>query len=170
MLSQNGIKANAITYGVIYVPELSSESCKGNASTLVPVNVTRRSNLPSNTYSLVALAPWFSPECTLQYLAATSGNPVAAFIFFLPDNSSDIPPLVNDKAWFLKDGGAWKKTYRFPVFAIPSSIGFKLINELTHYSSNASKIPFREEIISAFPDSEFIQLGAEIRFGKLLKI
>lgn len=133
---------------------------------MLPSHPTRREDLPDNSHSLVALAPWFSIECTIEYLEATNNEPVSAFIFFRPDNSTDAPPSVNDPGWSLKDGGMWKKTYQFPVFAIPSSSGFKLVNESALYSGDVSQVPNGEDIKIEFPDTEFVRIGTVINVGK----
>ena len=92
-----------------------------------------------------------------------------AFLFYLTDNSTGIPPVANDQAWSIGDGGRWKSNNRFPVYAIPSAVGFDLMSRLAEYSGNVTEVPNGRELIDQLPSTDYIRLAAEISIGKPLK-
>jgi len=112
----------------------------------VPHNVTRQANLPPTDFTLIALAPWISIECTLAYLAAARLDPARAFLFYLPDNGTDRPPPISSSVWGLGDGGAWKTQNPFPVYALPSDVGTEMMKQSSLYSGNMTSVPFGHEI------------------------
>ena len=128
-------------------------------------NVTRRHNLPNTDYSLVAMAPWFSPECVLEYFASTGGAPIKAFIFYLPGNGTGTPPLTNDPTWGLGDGGSWKTKNHFPVYAIPGLTGSIIMNQLALYSGNVTSVPHGHDLASMYSPTDYIRLWTTIGTG-----
>jgi hypothetical protein len=155
--------------GLLYVPTLSRGLC--NVSTdIIPKNVTTINNLPAQaSISMIALAPWLSANCTLSYLAAVHKDPIRSFIFFLPDNSTDEPPLPNDPQWSLGDGGRWKAANQFSVYAIPGATGRLLMQQLARYSDNVTDAPNGHELANDYPPSDYIRLAAEIDLGESIK-
>jgi hypothetical protein len=131
----------------------------------VPVNATKVA-LPRNGYTFIALAPWISVDCTFAYLNAVQADLIRAFVFYLLDNSTDIPPLANDPTWGLGDGGRWKTTYKFPVYAIPSSRGSQLMSELASYSGNLTSVPNGHDLANQYPPSDYVRLAMDIDIGK----
>lgn len=133
--------------GLLYVPDIQGNpACDSVQYDFIPYNVTRRANLPPRDYNLIALAPWFRMDCTLAYLAAARFDPIRAFIFYKPNNSSNKPQDVDSPVWDLDDDGAWKKANQFPVFAIPGINGQTMMTQLSKYSGNVTEIPHGEEI------------------------
>ncbi|KAG9948575.1 hypothetical protein KCU85_g4860, partial [Aureobasidium melanogenum] len=126
--------------GFLYVPDVAAVCAQS-----VPRNVTTYRDLPP-TNSIVAIAPWLSPSCTLSYLQAASNDMVAAFVFYLPDQSD--PPLApaNSPTWDLGDGGHWKSVVGYPVYAIDSSVGIMTMQQLALYSGNASSVLSPQEL------------------------
>lgn len=120
--------------GFLYVPDVAAVCAQS-----LPRNVTRYQNLPP-TNSIVAIAPWLSPSCTLSYLQAASDDMAAAFVFYLPDQTN--PPLApaNSPTWDLGDGGHWRSVVGYPVYAIASQLGLETIEQLALYSGNASTV------------------------------
>ncbi|KAG9984085.1 hypothetical protein KCU78_g21000, partial [Aureobasidium melanogenum] len=120
--------------GFLYVPDVAAVCAQP-----LPQNVTRFRDLPP-TNSIVAIAPWLSPSCTLSYLQAASNDMAAAFVFYVPDQTD--PPLapVNSPTWDLGDGGHWKSAVAYPVYAIDSAVGIMTIQQLALYSGNASSV------------------------------
>ncbi|KAF2401784.1 hypothetical protein EJ06DRAFT_555432 [Trichodelitschia bisporula] len=148
--------------GLLYVPTLHRGQCP-EAAGLIPVNATRRVNLPdTNSINLIALAPWINPSCTLAYMAAAQMDPVKTFIFYLPDNSTAIPPLANNARWSIGDGGRWKTTYRYPVFAISGSTGGLIMQNLAYYSDNVTNMPNGEILSQHIDPRSYIRLAAEV--------
>ena len=127
--------------GFLYVPSVNTQPC---ASTqYIPTNATRRTDIliSQYQYNLVAFVPWISADCTRDYLAAANyDDGVAAFITYVPDNSTDAPPPVSDTQWGLNDGGRWKSTSQFPVYAISGASGYAVMQQLPNYSGNISTV------------------------------
>lgn len=166
-LSTNtGGSANPIS-GLLYVPNLlPTDPCINETAPFVPQNVTRRKNLPPIDYALIALAPWVSINCTRSYLAAASFDPIRGFIFFRPGNDTEKPPPVSDPVWTLRDGGRWKSTYSYPVYAVPGAMGSTLMGDLSQYSGNSSSVPHGQEIQSMLPRNNYIRISAKIVLRK----
>ncbi|KAI4757346.1 hypothetical protein E4T52_10708 [Aureobasidium sp. EXF-3400] len=119
--------------GLLYVPNVP-----GACAQSLPQNVTRYDNLPVNTDPVVAIAPWISPSCTLSYLQAASNDVVAAFVFYIPDQTN--PPLASAKSatWDLGDGGHWRSVTAYPVYAIASQVGAMAMAQVALYSGHES--------------------------------
>ncbi|OCK87827.1 uncharacterized protein K441DRAFT_622381 [Cenococcum geophilum 1.58] len=164
-LSTNGASSGTDPYGILYVPNLSSDDCINAEKDLVSPNATRRHNLPNTDYSLVAMAPWLSPQCVLEYFASTRGAPIKAFIFYLPGNGTDTPPLTSDPTWGLGDGGSWKMNNHFPVYAIPGLTGSIIMNQLALYSGNVTAVPHGHDLASMYSPTDYIRLWATIDTG-----
>lgn len=145
-LSTHNAAAGSTITGFLYVPDLTDgDPCVDISSQYIPSNVTRRANLPPTDFTLIALAPWISVECTQSYLASAKVDPARAFLFYLIDNgtfdASAQPPPINSPAWTLNDGGAWRSGNPFPIYAIPADFGNQLIHELSLYSGNMTNVP-----------------------------
>ena len=127
-------------------------------------NVTRRANLPPTNYNLIAIAPWFSSNCTLAYLASASLDPIRAFIFYKPNNSSNQPPDGHSSAWNLNDNGDWRTANRFPIFAVPGINGAEMMKQLSLYSGNISQIPNGDEINSLYGPNvdDYVRIWTEL--------
>lgn len=129
------------------MPDLDSgDDCYNISTQYVPHNVTRQANLPPTDFTLVAIAPWISVECTLAYMSAASLDPARAFIFYPPNNSTDQPDAPDSAFWDLQDGGSWKTAYQYPVYAVPGAVGNELMHQLALYSGNMTAVPHGHEI------------------------
>lgn len=93
-----------------------------------------------------------------------------AFLFYLTDNGTDIPPVANDPTWSLGDGGHWKTSNRFPVYAIASMLGGQLMEELVDYSGNVTDVPNGNMLIEQWPATDYVRLAAEVTIGMLVLI
>jgi hypothetical protein len=163
-LSTKGVSAGSDPYGILYVPELFSEGCKKNETQHVPANATRIANLPSDrNYALIAVAPWFSAQCTLEYFtAARQQTATKGFLTYLPGNSNAQPPVLNDPAWNLQDGGMWQKENTFPVYAMSSTTGDNIMDQLNLYSGNLSTVPHGEDLGRIFNSTSYVRLWATV--------
>jgi len=159
-LSTTGAAAGVEVSGLLYTPVPSSTLCS-QWPLYVPKNATQVV-LPRAIFGFIALAPWISQNCTLAYLAAVQQDPVRAFVFYLPGNSSDTPPLANDPAWALGDGGKWKSSNKFPVYAIPSDSGNQIMSQLTLYTGNLTSVPNGHELANSFPASDYVRLALRV--------
>jgi len=164
-LSTRNADLDGTISGFLYVPDLSKDdTCYNISQEYVPANVTRQANLPPTDFTLVAIAPWISVNCTFSYIAAASLDPARAFIFYQPNVTDNETPASDSSAWDLQDGGAWKTRYQSPVYAIPGAIGYELMHELALYSGNMTDVPFGHTI-SEFPGvdaSDYVRLYTEL--------
>lgn len=165
-LSTNGASQNL--GGLLYTPVLSDASCENATLALLPANVTRLENLPQNGQglSIVALAPWTSPNCVLEYLHDTRPD---VFIFYLPGNeeSTTEPPDMNDPVWGLGDGGSWKRANHFPVYAVPGATAQTLLDASAQYSGNMTEVPYGHRLTESFDSRDYVRLLIDIDTGML---
>ena len=133
------------------MPDLKDgDPCGNISSQYLPSNVTRQANLPPTDFTLIAIAPWISVECTQAYLAAARLDPARAFLFYLVGNwtvngttlsGSTQPPPISSPVWDLHDGGRWRSANSFPIYALPTDVGNQLMHELSLYSGNMTDVP-----------------------------
>lgn len=162
-LSTTDAAAGTDISGLLYTPVPNTTVCP-QWSQYAPYNASKVV-LPRANFGFVALAPWISPNCTLAYLAAVQQDPIRSFIFYQPGNSTAEPPLANDASWGLNDGGKWKSSNKFPVYAIPSYSGNQIMNQLALYTGNLTSVPNGHELANQFPPSDYIRLAIEIDIG-----
>ena len=150
------------------MPTLSrTDPCINVTAPFIPQNVTRKSDFPNyqDAVPLVTVAPWVSVDCTQSYLAAGRRDGVRAAIFFQPGNSSSEPPGPGDSSWSLNDGGQWKETNQYPVYAIPSVMGGIVMQELGFYSGNMTDVPHGQELVNIYDPRDFARLYTDISLG-----
>jgi hypothetical protein len=164
----NASPGNDLT-GLLYLPELdSSDSCIPIIQKYVPQNVTSQINLPLNgQLAFLAIAPWISVDCTTQFLEAAHDDPLRAFIFYLPDNSTS-PPPSDDPVWSLNDGGKWRTWAKFPVYAISGMDGFTLMQNMAHYSGNLTNVPYGHSLADEYAPDYYVRLAGAISVGQCL--
>jgi hypothetical protein len=167
-LSANGAVAGNDITGLLYTPDLAQDDpCFRASQPYVPANATKPSNFPNNArYSLVALAPWISPTCTLSYLAAAEDVPTQAFLFFMTNDNNEAPPQANDASWNVGDGGKWKSDYQFPVYVLPGASGSTLINATADYSGNLSSVPNAQQLLEMEDPNDYVRLYVDIDTGE----
>ncbi|KAG6024130.1 hypothetical protein E4U41_001846 [Claviceps citrina] len=133
--------------GLLFVPEVTSVPfCDVQQYDSIPRNVTRRKDLPPANFNLIAIAPWFSSDCTQAYLNSALQAPVKAFLFYKPNNSTNKPQEGDSPVWNVGDGGAWRSNHHFPIFALPGREGQKIIKQLSLYSGAITHVPHGPEI------------------------
>lgn len=167
-LSTTGATTGDDITGLLYTPDIAQDDPCFNASLpYVPANATKPNNFPNNArYSLVALAPWISPQCTLAYLAAAREVQTQAFLFFMPNDDTAEPPLANDANWSLGDGGKWKADNAYPVYVLPGAAGTTLINATAQYSGDISSVPNAQELLETQDPSDYVRLYVDIDTGE----
>lgn len=155
------------------MPNLDSEdACFESREDYVPNNVTRLANLPPSDFTLIALAPWTSVNCTQAYLASARASPTRAVIFYLPEDDSDAPPPPHSPVWNLEDEGLWKLTNPYSVYAVSSSTGNQLMRQLSLYSGNMTSVP-NGHAISAMPGGDprsYVRLYTYIRISTPVRV
>lgn len=154
--------------GLLYVPTLDDGNpCINASAPFIPQNATRRANLPATDYDLIAIAPWMSSECSLDYMKAARGNPTRGFMFFLPNNGSNPPPETGDPMWNIGDGGKWKGENGFPVYVLPGQDGANLIGNSSLYSGNVTDVPHGNALTEIGIDAkDYVRLFVDIDTGK----
>lgn len=146
------------------MPDVSTvATCNAQQYDFIPQNVTHRDKLPPTNYNLIALAPWFSIDCTLAYLASARFDPIRAFIFYKPNNSTDKPQDADAPVWNLDDGGAWQDS-NFPIFAIPGLEGQRMMTQLSLYSGSVDQVPNGQQIIERYQPNEhdYVRIWTEL--------
>ncbi|KAF7546143.1 hypothetical protein G7046_g9393 [Stylonectria norvegica] len=146
LTTTNADTLNGLIQGLLYVPAIDDTACRLQQYDFIPKNVTGRDNLPPTNYNLIALAPWFSIDCTLAYLASARLDPIRAFVFYKPNNSSNKPQESDSPVWNLDDGGSWLTKNKFPIFAVSGIEGQNMMEQLSLYSGDIDEIPHGEEI------------------------
>lgn len=147
--------------GLLYVPTLNStDPCVNASAPYVPQNVTRVPNLP-NALRL-AIAPWLSPQCVYSYLDVANHDGAQSIIFFLPGQGTAAPPSSSDNAWNIGDNGNWKNAFPFSAFAVSTSVGENLMQELVQYSGNMSSVPNGALLETMYEPHGFIRIAAQI--------
>lgn len=156
---------NGVIQGLLYVPDIEDSSpCKELESAYIPTTAVRQADLPPSDYNLIALVPWYSPNCTRAYLEAATVDPIRAFITYIPEISTEKPPSVDDEVWNLHDHGAWQTRSKFPVYAVSGTVGTSMMEELGLYSGNASSVPYGENITRLYSPSadDYVRIWTEI--------
>ncbi|KAH8166803.1 hypothetical protein CIB48_g1442 [Xylaria polymorpha] len=145
-LSTNSVSTTKGTIqGLLYVPDLSyDDSCFDLSNQYVPENATRQGDLPPTDYILIALVPWINANCTKSFLAAAALDPLHAMLVYRPDDDDGPPPDAGSDLWDL--GARWKQNNHFPVYAVSSGSGTRMMEQLSLYSGQLSEVPFADEI------------------------
>lgn len=145
---------NGVIQGLLYVPDIAdNDPCKTLESDYVPSTAVRQSDLPPSDYNLIALVPWYSPDCTRSYLEAASMDPIRGFITYVPATGATKPPGVHDAVWDLQDRGVWQTASKFPVYAVSGAVGASMMAELGLYSGNVSAVPYGDNITQLYSPS-----------------
>ncbi|GAW11420.1 hypothetical protein ANO14919_007650 [Xylariales sp. No.14919] len=147
-LSTNDVPTTKGTIqGLLYVPDLlSDDSCYELSNQYVPANATRQADLPPTDYILIALVPWINSSCTKSFMTAASMDPLRAMLVYRPDDDDGQPPDAGSDLWDIDAGAGWKQTNHFPVYAVSSSSGGRMMHQLSLYSGDLSEVPFADEI------------------------
>ncbi|KAF2972395.1 hypothetical protein GQX73_g1107 [Xylaria multiplex] len=133
--------------GLLYVPDLlSDDSCFELSNQYVPANATRQGDLPPTDYILIALVPWINSGCTKSFMSSASMDPLHAMLVYRPDDDDGQPPDAGSDLWDIDSGVGWKRTSHFPVYAVSSGSGERMMQQLSLYSGDLSKVPFADEI------------------------
>lgn len=114
-------------------------ACNNITAPYIPINATRRIDLPADNHDIIGLAPWVSRECTRAYLSTSRRDDVQALIFYQPESrDSGKPPSSDNPMWDLGDAGEWKKENQYPIYAIPGTAGTSLMHQLEQYGGRGN--------------------------------
>lgn len=162
--NKNAQTLNGVIGGLLYVPDVSTiATCNAQQYDFIPRNVTHLDKLPPTNYNLVAIAPWFSIDCTIAYLNSARFDPIRAFIFYKPNNSTDKPQGPDSAVWNLDDGGSWKDS-NFPIFAVPGLEGNRMMTQLGLYSGTVDQVPHGQQISQKYQPNEhdYVRIWTEL--------
>lgn len=70
--------------------------------------------------------------------------------------------MLNNPAWDLQDGGMWQQDNTFPTYALSSTSGNIIMDQLNLYSGNLSTVPNGEDLATIFPSTDYIRLWATV--------
>lgn len=162
--------ASAAT-GFLYIPDISESStqCFNDSNAHVPTNISQTTVLleDEERFDLVGVAPWISPDCSMDYLAAAKNRSrTRAMLFYIPDSGPQQPPAVNDPAWDVDDGGRWKSETDFPVYAVSGTMGTEFTDQMVAYLGDVDEVPFGDEARQELGPG-FVKLFVEIETGKI---
>ncbi|KAL5120451.1 hypothetical protein ACEQ8H_001741 [Pleosporales sp. CAS-2024a] len=150
-------------YGLLYVPSLRSDACTSEEQRHVPANATRLANLPADkNYALIALAPWFSAPCMLEYFAAARQSPTKAVLVYQPAQGDAQPPMLNDASWSLDDGGSWQRANTFPTYALSTATGETIMAQLALYSGDLADAPNGSQLAQTLAPTDYVRLWATV--------
>ncbi|KAG9188539.1 hypothetical protein G6011_02462 [Alternaria panax] len=162
-LSTKGVDGGQDPYGILYVPDVHTSGCKEQEGDFVPENATRIANLPTDKdYALIAVAPWYSAQCTIEYFTAARNHPTKAFLTYQPGDSNARPPVLNDASWNLQDGGSWQTANDFPTYALSSITGRNIMDQLNQYSGNLSQVPYADQLSQMYDSTDYVRLWATV--------
>lgn len=129
-------------------------------------NATRLANLPTGQeYAMIAVVPWFSGQCMLEYFAAARRASTRSIFVYQPGQGNARPPVLNDASWNLQDGGRWQSVNTFPTYALSSTTGSIIMNQMGLYSGNLTSVPNGEELATTFDRRDYIRLWAQVATG-----
>jgi hypothetical protein len=162
-LSTKGVDGGTDPYGILYVPDLYTDGCKSEEAEHVPANATRLADLPAGkNYALIAVAPWYSPQCMIEYFTAARRVTTKAIFVYQPGQSNAKPPVLNDPSWDLQDGGGWQRANTFPTYALSSMTGGVIMQQLSQYSGNLTNVPHGAQLAQDYDHTDYIRLWASV--------
>ncbi len=64
----------------------------------------------------------------------------------------------------MNDGGAWKSSSPFPVYAVPGLVGSQMMTKLSLYSGNLTTVPYGHELMSVYrvDPRDYVRVFTEI--------
>ena len=164
-------KVSSVSNGFVYIPDLSRSSpqCFNDSSAYIPSNLAETTELLEDVQfdlDLVGVAPWISPECSLDYLTAAREQKTGAMVFFIPGSGSEQPPTVSDPVWDVDDGGRWKRETEFPVYALSGDAGSTLVNELSAYVGDLDDVPLSDVVRQDYGPG-YVKIFAQLQTGRV---
>ena len=61
-----------------------------------------------------------------------------------------MPPPISSSVWDMEDGGVWKSQAQYPVYAVPGSVGNRMVIQLSQYSGNLTRVPSGRILMSEY--------------------
>jgi hypothetical protein len=98
----------------------------------------------------------------LEYFAAARLAPTRGVFVYQLGRGNDKPPVLNDPSWSLNDGGSWQRANTFPTYALSSTTGDIIMDQLALYSGNLTEVPYGNELAKSYNRSDYIRLWATV--------
>ena len=151
------------------MPDINpTDPCFNLSKPYVPGTATRKDDLPNNNsdnFTLIALVPWVSGDCTMAYINGAHADTVSAFVFYLLNNDTGLPPTF--------EGGQWTEdnavlvslsNTAFPLYAVPGYLGVGMMNALSKYSGNVSSVPNGSLLLDQYhlDESDYVRVLTQI--------
>ena len=73
---------------------------------------------------------------------------------------------MNDPSWSLNDGGSWQQANSFPTYALSSTTGNVVMEQLSKYSGNLTSVPNGERLATDFAVTDYVRLWASVNTGR----
>lgn len=96
------------------------------------------------------------------FTAARTQSATKGFLTYLPGDSNAQPPVLNNPAWDLQDGGMWQQDNTFPTYALSSISGNNIMDQLNLYSGNLSTVPNGDDLGRIFDNTSYVRLWATV--------
>jgi hypothetical protein len=96
------------------------------------------------------------------FTTARRQGTTGAFITYLPGDSNAQPPVLNNPAWDLHDGGVWQSENTFPTYALSSISGNNIMDQLNLYSGNLSTVPNGDDLGRIYNSTNYVRLWATV--------
>lgn len=74
-------------------------------------------------------------------MAAVRNDGIQALIVYIPGDTDNKPRPGNDVIWALSDSFLWKDRNKYPVFAVSSLVGQRMVERLSQYSGTVENAP-----------------------------
>ena len=96
------------------------------------------------------------------FTAARRQSTTKGFITYLPGDNNAQPPVLNNPAWDLQDGGMWQQENTFPTYALSSMSGNNVMGQLNLYSGNLTTVPNGEDLATIYNETDYVRLWATV--------
>ena len=97
-------------------------------------------------------------------MSSANFDPIRAFIFYQPGNSSTEPPAASSVLWDISGAAKWRSQSLYPVFAVSGSVGQEMMRQISLYSGNVTEVPYGANITQLLdPDpGDFVRIWTNI--------
>jgi hypothetical protein len=98
----------------------------------------------------------------LEYFSAARLATTKGVLTYQLGKGDGQPPVLNDMSWSLQDGGAWQSKNQFPTYALASTTGELVMQQLSKYSGNLTDAPFGDQLAESFDTRDYVRLWATV--------
>jgi hypothetical protein len=98
----------------------------------------------------------------LEYFSAARLATTKGVLTYQLGQGDGQPPVLNDMSWSLQDGGAWQSKNSFPTYALASTTGALVMQQLSKYSGNLTDAPYGAQLAESFDTSDYVRLWATV--------